>query len=102
MLAALESTGLEYSLLHAEIKECKNFDNYFVALERNLYELAGYQTILIKPRFIASQASREHETGIPIYHETHRNKWAYAAYLVKRYLDDERFRSVKLALDFSH
>jgi sugar phosphate isomerase/epimerase len=120
MLAALEKTGLEYSLLHTEKKEGKDFKKYLVALERNLYELASYQSNTIKPQFITSQTGREYytkdqmevcfnlcdrisnQTGIPIFHETHRNKWSYAAHVVKSYLEEERFQSIKLALDFSH
>nr|WP_294895125.1 sugar phosphate isomerase/epimerase [uncultured Pedobacter sp.] len=120
MLEELEKTGLAYSLLHAEMKEGTDFSRYLVAMERNLYQLASYQTATIKPQFITSQTGREYytkdqmercfavcemiskETGIPIFHETHRNKWAYAAHIVKSYLQEERFRYLKLALDFSH
>nr|WP_294898162.1 sugar phosphate isomerase/epimerase [uncultured Pedobacter sp.] len=120
MLQALEHTGLDYSLLHTVQKEGKNFDKYCDALERNLYELITFQTDHIKPKFITSQTGREYFTkdqmetcfsicdavssksGIPIYQETHRNKWSFAAHVVESYLKDERFNKVKLALDFSH
>jgi sugar phosphate isomerase/epimerase len=118
MLALLEDKGLEFSLLHTEMKEGKNVERYKQALERNLYELVNYQTSRIKPQFITSQTGREYytqdqmadcfaicdrisrESGIPIIQETHRNKWSYAAHVVKDYL--HKFPSLKLALDISH
>jgi len=118
MLAQLADLGLEFSLLHAEMKEGRNFKRYLAALEANLYQLVDYQTGNIKPAFITSQTGREYytkdqmaecfaicdriskETCIPIIQETHRNKWSYAAHVVKEYL--ETFPSLQLALDFSH
>lgn len=118
MLARLADEGLEFSLLHTEMKEGKIFKKYLAALEANLYQLVNYQTGSIKPAFITSQTGREYytkdqmaecfaicdriseETGIPIIQETHRNKWSYAAHVVKEYL--RIFPSLQLALDFSH
>lgn len=118
MLAQLAEKGLEFSLLHSEMKEGKDFKKYIAALEKNLYELADYQNQTIKPQFITSQTGREYysrdqmaecfaicdrisrETSIPIIQETHRNKWSYAAHVVKDYLIE--FPSLQLALDFSH
>lgn len=42
----------------------------------------------------------EGETGIPIYHETHRGRALYAAPITKQYL--QAFKSLKLTLDISH
>ena len=118
MLVRLADMGLEFSLLHAEMKEGRDFNKYLVAMERNLYELVNYQTSTIKPQFITSQTGREYytkdqmaecfaicdrisqESSISIIQETHRNKWSYAAHVVKDYLKE--FPSLKLALDFSH
>lgn len=118
MLRSLTDAGLEFSLLHAEMVEGKNFDRYKQALERNLYQLVEYQTSQIKPRFITTQTGREYytknqmaecfdicdrisrESGILIIQETHRNKWSYAAHVVKGYLQENP--SLKLALDLSH
>lgn len=120
MLEALEKSSLEYSLLHSEMFEGEYFERYIDALEGNLYELATYKTENLKPEFITSQTGREYytkeqmaecfaicervsnEIGIPIIHETHRNKWSYAAHVVKDYLKREEFHSLKLALDISH
>ena len=116
MLEALEKSGLEYILLHSEMVEGENFERYIDALERNLYELATYKTKNLKPEFITSQTGREYytkeqmtecfaicervsnETGIPIIQETHRNKWSYAAHVVKDYLEREEFHFLKLSL----
>jgi sugar phosphate isomerase/epimerase len=118
MLHLLANKGLEFSLLHAEMVEGKHVERYQEALERNLYELVNFQTSQIKPQFITTQTGREYytqaemagcfeiceriskESGIPIIQETHRNKWSYAAHVVKDYL--EKFPSLKLALDISH
>jgi sugar phosphate isomerase/epimerase len=118
MLQSLEENGLEFSLLHAEMVEGANIEKYKDALTRNLYELVNYQTTTLKPQFITTQTGREYydeqqmaecfeicdrisrESGIPIIQETHRNKWSYAAHVVKKYL--EKFPSLQLALDISH
>ena len=60
MLRLLENKGLEFSLLHAEMAEGKNVGRYLQALERNLYELVGYQTSKLKPQFITTQTGREY------------------------------------------
>ncbi len=40
------------------------------------------------------------ETGVPIYHETHRNKFSFAAHITKEYL--QKIPSLQLTLDISH
>lgn len=118
MLQQLAASGLEFSLLHAELVEGKDFNRYKQALERNLYQLIDYQTENLKPQFITTQTGREYytkdqvvecfeicdkisrESGITIIQETHRNKWSYAAHIVKDFL--LQYPSVKLALDLSH
>ena len=119
MVDILYDTGLDYILIHAELKENgSNFNRYIDALERNLYNLLEYQNHQIKPRYIVSQTGREYfnmqqmhqcfeicdriaaESGIQILQETHRNKWSYAAHIVKEYLIE--FPSLRLALDLSH
>lgn len=118
MLDSLEANGLEFALLHAELKEGKDFKKYLGVLRDNLYVLADYRKQNLVPSFISSQTGREYytpsqveeclgicdevesNTGIPIYQETHRNKWSYAAHIVKEYL--LRLPSLKLTLDLSH
>ena len=118
MVAVLSDRGLSYILLQAELKEGADFRRYVDALERNLYTLLEYQGQDAKPRFIVSQTGREYysraqmevcfdlcnrisqESAISIIHETHRNKWSYAAHVVKEYL--LTFPALELALDLSH
>lgn len=118
LLKSIEDNGLEFSLLHAEMIEGVNIEKYKEALTRNLYELVNYQTNTLKPQFITTQTGREYysevqmaecfeicdrisnESGILIIQETHRNKWSYAAHVVKDYL--QKFPTLKLALDISH
>ncbi|HET7117269.1 MAG TPA: sugar phosphate isomerase/epimerase [Hanamia sp.] len=40
------------------------------------------------------------ETGVAIYHETHRNKFSFAAHVTKEYL--KKIPSLKITLDISH
>lgn len=118
MVDTLSDMGLSYILLHAELEEGPVFTRYLDALERNLYTLLSFQRNATKPRFIVSQTGREYyskaqmeacfslcnrisqESSIPIIHETHRNKWSYAAHVVKDYL--AAFPQLELALDLSH
>lgn len=118
LLDAVEDRGIDLVLLHAELSAGRDFEAYKQALTNNLYTLATYQTRSLKPKFINSQTGREYytedqmaecfaicdrislETGIKIIHETHRNKWSYAAHVVQHYL--QRFPSIRLALDISH
>lgn len=118
LLQALASHGLELGLIQAELNGMLSFDDYKTALQRNLEILAGYQAYGIKPAFINSQTGREYysndqmdecfdicdqfskHSGISVMHETHRNKWSYAAHVVKRHL--ERRPGIRLALDISH
>lgn len=118
MVEVLGDAGLSYILLHAELQEGKDFNRYIHALERNLYALLEYQNQDAKPEFIVTQTGREYysreqmeacfaicdrisrESSIKIIQETHRNKWSFAAHVVKDYLME--FPSLELALDFSH
>ncbi|SEL63389.1 hypothetical protein [Parapedobacter koreensis] len=118
MVAILSDMGLSYILIHAELEEGADFGRYLNALERNLYALLSYQHASAKPRFIVSQTGREYysrdqmavcfdlcnrisqESSVPIIQETHRNKWSYAAHVVKDYL--MAFPTLELALDLSH
>lgn len=118
LLQTIGDSGLELALIHAEMEEGKDFVRYKEALKRNLYTLAEFRTNGLKPKFINSQTGREYytksqmaecfgiceeisrEIGIPVIHETHRNKWSFAAHVVKEYLKE--FPTLQLALDLSH
>lgn len=118
MIDALSDQGLNYILLHTELVEGADFPKYLRALEHNLYTLLDYQNYSARPKCIVSQTGREYynkeqmkacfalcdriaqESGIPIHHETHRNKWSFAAHVVNDYLIE--FPQLTLALDLSH
>lgn len=50
--------------------------------------------------FFRFTQKRSAETGIPIYHETHRARMLFAAHITQRYL--EKMPELKLTLDISH
>jgi hypothetical protein len=109
---------MELILLHSEPVEGKDFERYKYAMIKNMHTLAGYQTEGLKPQFINSHTGKDYyskpqmadlfavcdsiskEIGIKIIHETHRNKWSFAAHVTKDYL--ESYPKVRLALDLSH
>ncbi len=49
---------------------------------------------------LAITFKRSTESGIPIYHETHRGRMLFAAHVSKTFID--RFKDLKLTLDISH
>lgn len=49
---------------------------------------------------IQAAESFSKETGVPVYHETHRNKFSFAAHITKEYL--QKIPSLKITLDISH
>jgi sugar phosphate isomerase/epimerase len=49
---------------------------------------------------LAMTFKRSTESGIPIYHETHRGRMLFAAHVSKSFID--RFKDLKLTLDISH
>lgn len=49
---------------------------------------------------LAITFKRSAESGIPIYHETHRGRMLFAAHVSKAFID--RFKDLKLTLDISH
>ncbi len=83
-----------------------------------LYTQLTHHCRAAKPQFISAQTGREYftaneitqciicckkvseETGVPIYHETHRNKWGFAAHTVLPVLKNHA--NVQLTFDVSH
>lgn len=49
---------------------------------------------------IAEAKKSEIKIGIPIYHETHRNKFSFAAHITEKFLEENQ--ELKLTLDASH
>lgn len=94
------------------------FELYKESLRRDLLALCALSTEAQKPLFISAQTGREffnndeilqclaickevqEQTGIAIYQETHRNKWAYGAHTVYPIL--KLVPDLSLTLDLSH
>lgn len=87
----------------------KHFDAYCAWLEK----LKPYNAIKIDSQtgkdffnfdqnysLIRAAEKFTQETGVAIYHETHRNKFLFAAHIAKEYL--EKIPSLQITLDISH
>ena len=114
----LEQFGLEFTIVMAVIKHMEPVDDYLAELERQLLDLATIGSGTNRPLAITAQTGREfytqdeaarciaccdavsRKTGIPIYQETHRNKWAFAAHAV--YPQLLKHPGLTLTLDVSH
>ena len=115
----LEKYGLEFVIVMAVTgQEGQGFETYPDALEQQLRDLASIRTDTLAPLHISVQMGREYYTseqvseclercrrvsndrGLPVYQETHRNKWSFAAHTVyPRLLEQKDF---SLTLDVSH
>ena len=114
----LKANGLEFSIVMTVIDEPNEFQNYLKALENQLFSLSAIRTEGLAPKFITAQTGREFftveqveaciavckkvstKTGIPIYQETHRNKWCDAAYKLLPFIPKKS--DIPLTLDISH
>ncbi|MEO6916972.1 MAG: sugar phosphate isomerase/epimerase [Chitinophagaceae bacterium] len=108
----LEKFELDFGIVMAVIQHYPDVDEYLAELEKQLH----YLSRLGQPLFITAQTGREYFTltdiektlavcrkdynGVPVYQETHRNKWAYAAHITGPLLD--KHPDLALALDISH
>ena len=117
VIALLKKMELHWCIVTA-ITEHLPFAAYTGALDRQLKQLSQLGKDHWPPLFISVQTGREYfsagevynclvickaiaeRTGIPIYQETHRNKWPYAAHVVKPFL--EKYPDTLLTLDISH
>ncbi len=109
----LRKYQLELAIVMTVPQHFEAFEKYLMALVSHLNEMAD-----LRPIHISAQTGREYftgeqisdclaickmiseRTGIPIYQETHRNKWAYAAHVVYPVL--KKFPDTLLTLDVSH
>lgn len=91
----------------------KDFNLHKISYEKHLYHIASLKPLKIdsqtgKDYFSFSQnrelfelaSSFTQQTGIPVAHETHRNKALFAAHVTKNYL--EKIPSLTITADFSH
>ncbi len=118
VLLLIEKFGLEFSIVMTVVDEPVDFKDYVQALENQLLSLCAIKSGITSTQFITAQTGREfysveqveicleickkvsRKTGISIYQETHRNKWAYAAYKVLPFL--QKHDDLLLTLDISH
>jgi len=118
VIRLLEQYELEFCIVMAVLQPFDSFDAYLHELEKQLRALCRMGVSKSGPLFISAQTGREYftpdqvnsclnscykisaETGVPIYQETHRNKWSYAAHAVGPFLDQHP--DLLLTFDISH
>ena len=118
VLELLIANGLDYAIVMAVIEPYQDIDTYLQKLKDDLDELMQIRNEHIEPLFFSAQTGREffNEHQIqqclsicnqleeryqtPIYQETHRNKWSYAAHNVAPIL--KKNKDLKLTFDVSH
>lgn len=109
----IKAHGLKLCIAMAVTRQNLSFDDYLQQLKADLLDLSQ-----LKPLFITVQTGREYfnpkqieqclaccaevsrETKIPVYQETHRNKWSFAAHQVYPVLKSNP--DFMLTLDVSH
>lgn len=118
VLALLQYYKLDFAIVMAVIEPYRNFESYLQKLEMDLHQLMEIRDQNKAPLFFSAQIGREffdeqqikkcltlcqqieEKYQTPIYQETHRNKWSYAAHIVAPVLANEP--TLKLTLDVSH
>lgn len=118
VLPQIEGCGLKLCYVFAVTKPYTGFNAYVKILKTELRKLAAIRSASIAPLFISAQTGREFfslqqteeclhvcneislQSGIPVYQETHRNKWSYAAHVVAPVL--KKNAAINLTLDVSH
>src|SRR5690348_17209716 len=118
VIRLLQEYDLKYSIVMGVKGSPGSFREYLLLLEQQLPALAGLGGGKTPPLFITAQTGREYfsasqvdaclsccgetskRTGVPVYQETHRNKWTYAAHVVPSVLN--RHPDLQLTLDISH
>jgi sugar phosphate isomerase/epimerase len=118
VLRLLQQHQLEFCIVMAVLKHYDKLEDYLDALKTQLLDLSSIREENYGPLHITAQTGREYftdeqiekclsvckdvseQTGIPIYQETHRNKWTFAAHVVGPFL--EKHPDLLLTLDVSH
>lgn len=113
VLHQLQKFDLKLCIVMTVIRQNLTFEDYLKQLRADLLNFTR-----LNPLFISAQTGREYfnpkqieqclaccaevsqESGIPIYQETHRNKWAFAAHQVYPVLKTNA--DFMLTLDVSH
>jgi sugar phosphate isomerase/epimerase len=112
VVSAISDFGLKLICQHWETVD-KDFQIHSDNFRERLINLAS-----AKPLFINSQTGKDYysfeqncslinsaqrlsdETGVPIFHESHRGKFSFAAHITEKYLD--LLPDLQLTLDISH
>jgi hypothetical protein len=110
--------NLKYSIVMTVTGKFAGFQQYLNDLQFQLSSLAETGKGILQPLFISAQVGREFfnidqinqcleccrqiskDSGIPVYQETHRNKWSYAVHILPPVLEINP--DVSLTLDVSH
>lgn len=75
-------------------------NNHQKPLYINCHSGRDYFTFEENTPFIDYTVKKSSQTGIPIYHETHRSRMLFAAPIAKRFI--EKYPDLRLTLDISH
>lgn len=112
MLQSLEASKLLLIAQHWETSD-PDFESHLDEYTERIARLAS-----ARPLFINSQTGKDYfsfrennlliqkangianSTGVPVYHETHRGKFSFAAHITKNFID--RDDSLRLTFDVSH
>jgi len=110
--AALDKYGLRLNLMHGTNNSLP-FEESLKQYTARLYELAAWKPVLINSQtgsdfftreqnaaFIRAARAVSLETGIPVYHETHRSRFSYSLPVTLEYL--EAIPELRLTADISH
>lgn len=111
LLEAMQKHGLEFGLLCGGSDP--NFDKHLPQFEAQLRSALAMKPIYVNchsgrdyftleqaKQFFALTAKMNRESGVPIYHETHRGRLCFAAHITRRFL--EEVPDLRLTLDISH
>jgi sugar phosphate isomerase/epimerase len=118
VIGLLKKYDLQFCIVMTVVGGHLTFEEYLLQLKKQLTVLTQIGKGFLKPLFISAQTGREYFTAtqvdqciaccnevskinnIPIYQETHRNKWSFAAHVITPAL--HRNPALLLTLDVSH
>ncbi|MCK7555832.1 sugar phosphate isomerase/epimerase [Chitinophaga sedimenti] len=114
LFAALRKHNLQVGFLCGGSQS--NWQEHLATFKKNLDAAAGntiqkplyinchsgkdYFTFEQNQQFIAYTTQKRRETGIPVYHETHRGRMLFAAHIARQFM--EKNPELRLTLDISH
>ncbi len=109
---ALQKHGLKLNLMHGTDNSLP-FEESLARYKARLYELCAWKPVLINSQTGGDFLSREQneafiraanaisaETGVPVYHETHRSRFSYSLPVTLEYLNT--LPELRLTADISH